>query len=459
MKQTTDLRATFLAIGLAAALMATLVACTTSAPETPEVQAVEATTAPTTAPTSAPTAAAIEEATGDQATLVVQLDESRALVRQVDFSAPISGLALLAQSGLDVATAEFNWGTAVCSIEGVGCPADDCFCNENIFWNYLTWQGDAWTSYPVGPAQSVISATGAVEGWQWGTGTTLPLPYVRAEAAQKAMTWLRGQQVITDGSYFGSAAASVETLLAIGANHEDAGEWRAAEDAPSLLDFLVEQGAAYSQEGVAEAGKLAVALSAADACWPADALKPSAYYSPTLDALHTDAGFLAWGILGTLALDEPVPTGSVDRLLGLALPDGGWEWSAEWGRDTNSTAVAIQALVASGVPMTHSAIISAQNYLQSTASPEGGYSYDPNAAWGNVADSNSTAYVLQALAALGVAAPDEAVNFLLGLQSEDGALGWQVAQPAANAGATQQAIPALLGQPFPIRRVALPTCE
>lgn len=455
MKQMNNLRGTILAIGFAAALMATLVACTTAAPETPEAQAVEA----TGAPTAVPTAATVEEAPGDQATLVVQLDESRAVVRQVDFTAPISGLALLEQSGLDVAKAEFNWGTAVCSIEGVGCPADDCFCHENIFWNYLTWQGDTWTSYPVGPAQSVISATGAVEGWQWGTGTTLPSSYARAEAAHKAMTWLRGQQVITDGSYFGSAAASVETLLAIGANYEDAGEWRAATDAPSLLDFLVEHGAEYSQEGVSEAGKLAVALSAADACWPADAVKPSAYYSPTLGALHTDAGFLAWGILGTLALDEPVPTDSVERLLGLALPDGGWEWSAEWGRDTNSTAVAIQALVASGVPVTHSVIISAQNYLQSAASPEGGYSYDPNAAWGNVADSNSTAYVLQALAALGVAVPEGAVNFLLGLQGEDGALGWQVAQPAANAGATQQAIPALLGQPYPIRRVALPTCE
>jgi hypothetical protein len=67
--------------------------------------------------------------------------------------------------------------------------------------------------------------------------------------------------------------------------------------------------------------------------------------------------------------------------------------------------------------------------------------------------------VLQALAALGVAAPETAVDFLLGLQDEDGALGWQVAQPAPNMGATQQAIPALLGQPYPIRRAALPACE
>jgi hypothetical protein len=76
-----------------------------------------------------------------------------------------------------------------------------------------------------------------------------------------------------------------------------------------------------------------------------------------------------------------------------------------------------------------------------------------------VADSNSTAYVLQALAALGVAAPAGAVEFLLALQEESGALGWQTTQPAANLGSTQQAIPALLGQAYPVRRAALPVCE
>jgi hypothetical protein len=273
------------------------------------------------------------------------------------------------------------------------------------------------------------------------------------------LTWLRSQQVITDGSTASSAAASVETLLALGANHEDAAAWRPAADAPSLLDFVLVHGGVYSQQGVSEAGKLAVALTAADACWPADAVKPSDYYSATLGALHSDAGELAWGILGTLALDEPAPTDSVDYLLGLALPDGGWEWSPGWGRDTNSTALALQALVAAGVPVTNSTVISGQAYLQSAQSPEGGFSYDPNASWGNVADSNSTAYVLQALAAVGVGAPDHAIDFLIGLQGEDGALGWQVEQPAPNLGSTQQAIPALLGQPYPLRRVALVACE
>jgi hypothetical protein len=451
MQNLNALRNIMVSVFLAATMLLILVACTTSEPDTPAAPE-EAT--PPAAASEAPT-----QPVGGQATLVVQLEGSRTLVRKLDLSAPISGLALLEQSDLDVATANFEWGTAVCSIENVGCPADDCFCNENIFWSYLTWQDDAWVGYPVGPAQSVISTAGAIEGWAWGTGETPPTLPARAEAAHDALAWLRSQQVITDGSFGSSASTSVESLLAVGANHEDGAAWRAAADAPSLLDFVLAHGADHSQGGASETGKLAVALSAADACWPIGAMKPSDYYSPTLGALHSDAGPLSWAILGTLALDEPTPTDSVDYLLSLALPDGGWEWSPGWGRDTNSTALALQALAAAGVPLTNSVIVSGQAYLLSAQSDEGGFSYDPNASWGNVADSNSTAYVLQALAALGVSAPDGAVEFLLGLQGDDGALGWQTAQPAANMGATQQAIPALLVQPYPIQRGALPTCE
>jgi hypothetical protein len=470
MKQAYSLRKVSIVVLIAATLTLILVACTTmpatlqSTPQ-PEATAVEPTEVATEE--SATEEPATEEPTGDQATLILQFDDNRTVVRKVDFTAPISGLALLEQSDLDVATANFDWGTAVCSIEGVGCPADDCFCNDKDFWSYYSFQDDAWLSYPVGPAQSVLSTTGAVEGWRWGAGNIELSPPDRAEAAQKALTWLRAQQVITDGSYASSAAASVESLLAIAANHEDTSTWRPAPDAPSLLDFVLAHAAEYSQDGVSEAGKLAVALSGAEACWPDGALKPSDYYSPTLGALHSDAGPLAWGILGTLALDEPAPTDSVEYLINLALPDGGWEWSPGWGRDTNSTALALQALVAAGVPVTNSAIISGQTYLQSAQTEEGGFSYDPNASWGNVADSNSTAYSLQGLMAVGVNVRysalqkpgGDAIDFLIARQGEDGALGWQTEQPAPNLGSTQQAIPALLGQSYPLRRAALEACE
>ena len=116
-------------------------------------------------------------------------------------------------------------------------------------------------------------------------------------------------------------------------------------------------------------------------------------------------------------------------------------------------------MIAAGVPATDTVISSGQAYLLSAQTDEGGYSYDPNAAWGNVADANSTAYVMQALAALGIPAPDEAAAYLINLQGEEGALGWQTEQAAPNLGATQQAVSALLGQFYPLQRVALPVCE
>jgi hypothetical protein len=400
---------------------------------------------------------------------VVQLDDTRTLVRRIGFTAPISGLVVLEQGGLEVVTANFDWGTAVCSIAGVGCPAEDCFCGGDTFWNYATWDGAAWQGYPVGPAAAVISQTGAVEGWRWGEfeGTAVPAP--QALAAQSALDWLQAGQVITADSDSSQISPALETLLAVAANGMDAAAWRGAPDQPALLDYVLRHTPDHSRQGVAEAGKLAVALAGAAACWPAGAVTPTSYYSPTIGALAVDAGFLSWGILGALALGEVLEAeelaGSVAHLTGLALPEGGWEWSPGWGRDTNSTSLAIQALVAAGAPVSSTEVVSGLAYLKSAQLEGGGFSYDPSADWGQVADANSTAYVLQALAAVGADAQDEAwqvngvgpVDFLLSLQEDGGALAWQPDQPA-NLGATQQAIPALLGQPYPLRRMSLDIC-
>ncbi|HXF64028.1 MAG TPA: prenyltransferase/squalene oxidase repeat-containing protein [Caldilineaceae bacterium] len=435
-------------VGVAAALMGLLAACMAGAPASTEVEAEGKET--------------VEG--GQTAALVIQLDPARLLVREVAFTEPISGLVALQRSGLEIETADFAWGTAVCRIEDTGCPAEDCFCGGDTFWNYATWDGASWQSYPVGPAASVISRTGAVEGWRWGEFEGPATPAPQALAAQSALEWLRAQQTITDGSY-GGMGASVEALLAVAANALDADQWQATADAPSLLDYVLANAAQYSRQGTAEAGKLAVALVGAEACWPEEALTPTDHYSPTLGALASDAGPLAWGILGTLALGEPAPAESVSYLLDLALPEGGWEWSPGWGRDTNSTALAIQALIAAGEPVTASAVMSGLAYLKSAQLEGGGFSYDPAADWGNVADANSTAYVLQALAAAGMdprggewrangAGP---VDFLLSVQSADGGFVWQAGQPV-NLSATVQAIPALLGRAYPLRRAVLEPC-
>jgi hypothetical protein len=219
-----------------------------------------------------------------QGGVVVQLDDSALRVRTIDFTGSISGVTALQLTGLDVLTSSTKFGVAVCSIEGVGCPATDCFCNPQKFWAYSYWDGNAWQDYPVGASDSVISRTGAIEGWRWGEFGSAKIPATQATAAMSALNWLQARQVITNGSTSSNAGASIETALAIGANGTDGHSWRRQANNPSLTDFLAGVGTSYANKIAAAAGKLAVATSATNGCWPLGALTPATFYSPTLGA-------------------------------------------------------------------------------------------------------------------------------------------------------------------------------
>src|SRR5690606_31808910 len=130
------------------------------------------------------------------------------------------GLAMLEATGLDLAVAETSFGPAVCAIEGIGCPADNCFCNTDEFWGYNFWDGTAWQGYPMGASSSEISVTGAIEGWRWGAFGSAQAPADQAIAAAGALEWLRSQQDPTTGGFGDSTGGAVEVLMALGANHE-----------------------------------------------------------------------------------------------------------------------------------------------------------------------------------------------------------------------------------------------
>lgn len=389
-----------------------------------------------------------------RATVVVQNLDQGAVVRAITFTAPLSGIAALQASGLDVVVAETSFGPAVCAIEGVGCPADNCFCGGDFFWNYNFWDGASWQSYPVGAGSSVISQSGAIEGWLWGPFGSTMLDVRQTTAALRGLDWLRSQQSPRDGG-MGSIEATLETMMALGANGEAAHEWRAANGRRSLMDYAQIRQTRFSRNGAAAAGKLAVALAAAEGCWARYAVQPSTYFSDTLGAFSANAGFNAWGILGAIALSQTVPTTAVESLRASVTVSGGWEWQAGWGPDSNTTALAIQTLIAAGEPITSSLVISGLAFLKSTQQADGGFAYDAPGQWGS--DANSTAYALQALVAAGEDPLSERwsneganpISYLLSLQNEDGAFAWQ-AGGEANLLATQQAIPALLGRPYPI---------
>ncbi|MFO7635571.1 MAG: prenyltransferase/squalene oxidase repeat-containing protein [Caldilinea sp.] len=402
--------------------------------------------------------------TVNTAAIVVQLNDRRSVVRWVDFTEEISGLAALEASGLNLTVAETSFGPAVCAIEGVGCPADNCFCDPDQFWGYNFWDGEAWQGYPVGASSSVLSETGAIEGWRWGAFGSAQTPADQAIAAAGALEWLRGQQSPTTGGFGDSIGGAVEVLMALGANQEHPEAWQPLDGLRSLDNYLLLRATRFSRINVAAAGKLAAGAAAADACRTARSVTPAFYYDDELGAYNADAGFNAWGILGAAALGEEIPASAVEALLVQQSEDGGWEWQADFGTDTNTTAVAIQALIAAGEPVTATAIENALRFLASAQTDDGGFVYDPKTPdYG--ADANSTAYAIQAIVAAGDDPAGEnwaqngftPIRFLLGLQLADGSFEWQ-ANTGSNLMATAQAVPALLGQAYPVTVRELESC-
>ncbi len=86
----------------------------------------------------------------------------------------ISGYELLSRSGLAVTSSVSGAGTAVCAIEGVGCPADDCFCacqgGDCAYWSYWLADGGEWQYARAGAGQVPV-INGDVQGWTWGAGS------------------------------------------------------------------------------------------------------------------------------------------------------------------------------------------------------------------------------------------------------------------------------------------------
>ncbi len=398
--------------------------------------------------------------------VIVQFSPNERIVRKIEFNAPISGLEALTRTGLEIGIAEYSFGNVVCNIEGFGCPVNDCFCDKTNFWNYGYWDGTTWQSYLVGAGDTQIGDN-AIEGWRWGAWDGKPIPSAPPiTRTMVSLDWLLSQQVTTNGGY-GTRSSSVETLLTIGANRLKAADWRSSPENPSLMDYWVSQGAPYANTGVAESGKLAVGLAASQGCWVANALSPLDSYDQLTGAFASNSsGYQAWAILGTLAFRQEIPMKAIEYLKSSAQPDGGWEWMAGLTSDTNTTALAIQALIAAGEPISSTVVVNALNFLKTSQNEDGGFPYDPDSSWGTQSDTNSTAYVVQAIWAAGqdptvdpwVINQTNPIEFLLNMQLEDGSFEWQDGS-GSNLLATQQAIPALLGNPYPFHISTLLECE
>jgi hypothetical protein len=328
---------------------------------------------------------------------------------------------------------------------------------------------------------------------------TLPQVFAAKAAAQ----WLSGKlttQGYIPGSTPGTAEYSetVNTLLALAAANVDLPLARTG------LEYMAQNVDAYvTKDGSDGPGQLSLLILSAHAL----GTDPTNFGGTNLVTrlLNTEqTSGPNTGRFGTDAQDAATDAGPYDQ--GLALQalkaagvaanapaiswlqqqqcpaNGGWVFNTQpdssnpcngdpalgLGPDTNSTAQAVEGLVAQG-GMTSSMASAALSFLKNGQNSDGGWAFDPAAA-DNVqtSDPDSTSQVIQALLALGIA-PDLAPFDVGGNTPTGRLLSFQVTSGADTGAffspfgspttgdlfASFQAVPALMGVSFPFGPVGL----
>ncbi len=300
----------------------------------------------------------------------------------------------------------------------------------------------------------------------------LPLaaPAQAGDPIADGLAWLKTQQQpdggFTNGFSEGSdLGTTCDVILAIAANGEDASTW-ASDDGNSPLDYLYGQVAAGAVDTIGLRAKTVMATLATGQ-------DPAAFAGrdliAELDAAY-DEGSGRYGetvfdhalvMLALLNAGQPVPDGAAQHLLDSRGEDGAWTLfgDADSVSDTNTSAMAVQALLATGH---QGETADAFAYLHGVQNDDGGFPYQNPSDYGTDTDANSTAIVLQALLAAEEPLDDWApegsspLDALTALHDSDsGGFLWQAAVPGPNVLATAQAIPALAGYTF----LDLPTVE
>lgn len=291
-----------------------------------------------------------------------------------------------------------------------------------------------------------------------------------------SLKWLKTQQQpdggFTNGFSEGSdLGTTCDVILAIAAAGQDVNTW-VSKGGNTPLDYLKAQLLAGAVKQVSQKAKVVLALLAVDED-PAqfgghDLLAElNAAYDDTTGSYGGNLFDQALVILALTAAGQAVPEAAVDYLLDRQAEDGAWALFGDTqagAGDTNTTALVLQALAAVG---RKEGVTEALAYLRKVQNEDGGFPYQKPSQYGTDTDANSTAVVLQALMALGEDLDDWAPadsNPLEALEAlydpSSGAFLWQAAVPGANVLATAQAIPALAGYTFvqlPLAPASAPT--
>jgi hypothetical protein len=288
-----------------------------------------------------------------------------------------------------------------------------------------------------------------------------------AEAIQRGADWLLSQQG-DDGAWVGFNGTSdpgvtIDAVIALAAARSAGVDV----DFASAVAYLQANGKAYAESGAGAAAKLALSAVAAGQD-PATfagvtsvelALKG---FSSATDMYGTglyDTALVSLA-LGAVNNDPPgIVLKSIDKR---QMADGSWAFdgtTAAGNGDTNTTALLIQALVATR-HTEGDLILHGVEYLQRSQLANG-FSFQPGP--GATPDANSTALVVQALIAAGedpmAQEWQNVYGALLAFQTPSGAFSYQLDPLEDNLFATVQVIPALAKLAFPVQPAATPVAS
>lgn len=108
------------------------------------------------------------DSTTKQVGLVIALPDGAQHLEVVTVPAAATAFDVLAAAKIDLVSQSTAYGPAVCSINKVGCPATNCFCDAAHYWAYyhLDASANKWVAAPEGVG-AYVPANGAVEGFAW----------------------------------------------------------------------------------------------------------------------------------------------------------------------------------------------------------------------------------------------------------------------------------------------------
>jgi len=279
------------------------------------------------------------------------------------------------------------------------------------------------------------------------------------DAAAQALAWLKTQQ--NDDGGFGSGfepgsavGPTADAILAITSGGQDASTWTKGGASP--IDYLRAQASAGKIQLPGEIAKTILALVTTDqdprAFGGRDLIADlNSNFDASSGAYSFSMFDQALAILALSNAGEPVPDAAVTALLSAQTVEGGWAFTGETvagAADSNTTGLAVQALVAVGRKDDTGR---AMDYFRRVQNADAGWTYQVPSAFGTDSDTNSTALGIQAILATGDSVSNWAmggsdpIGALLSLQNADGSFSFQLTFPGQNALATLQAIPALYG--------------